>query len=88
MVPDPPPLDLGYRTHFRSKETWPAASCPSQWWRLILHPFSPVPPKVLQLTPEAGSTVTWVAGQEYEVSCVSGDAKPAPDITFLQSECG
>uniref|UniRef100_H0WPD2 Nephrin n=2 Tax=Otolemur garnettii TaxID=30611 RepID=H0WPD2_OTOGA len=44
-----------------------------------------VPPKVLQLTPEAGSTVTWVAGQEYEVSCVSGDAKPAPDITFLQS---
>nr|XP_027797037.1 nephrin isoform X2 [Marmota flaviventris] len=44
-----------------------------------------VPPKVLQLTPEAGSTVTWVAGQEYTVSCVSGDAKPAPDITFLQS---
>uniref|UniRef100_A0A8D2CUY0 Nephrin n=1 Tax=Sciurus vulgaris TaxID=55149 RepID=A0A8D2CUY0_SCIVU len=44
-----------------------------------------VPPKVLQLTPEAGSTVTWVAGQEYVVSCVSGDAKPAPDITFLQS---
>nr|XP_012630439.1 nephrin isoform X2 [Microcebus murinus] len=48
-------------------------------------PLSPVPPKVLQLTPEAGSTVTWVAGQEYEVTCVSGDAKPAPDITFLQS---
>ncbi|XP_058436435.1 nephrin isoform X3 [Marmota monax] len=44
-----------------------------------------VPPKVLQLTPEAGSTVTWVAGQEYTVSCVSGDAKPAPDIAFLQS---
>eukprot|EP00069_Balaena_mysticetus_P008295 bmy_05909T0 len=44
-----------------------------------------VPPKVLQLTPEAGSTVTWVAGQEYLVSCVSGDAKPAPDITFLLS---
>ncbi|KAM8775342.1 nephrin [Rhynchonycteris naso] len=44
-----------------------------------------VPPKMLQLTPEAGSTVTWVAGQEYTVSCVSGDAKPAPDITFLQS---
>ncbi|XP_053459910.1 nephrin isoform X2 [Nycticebus coucang] len=44
-----------------------------------------VPPKVLQLTPEAGSTVTWIAGQEYEVTCVSGDAKPAPDITFLQS---
>uniref|UniRef100_A0A8C2WB79 NPHS1 adhesion molecule, nephrin n=1 Tax=Chinchilla lanigera TaxID=34839 RepID=A0A8C2WB79_CHILA len=44
-----------------------------------------VPPKVLQLTPEAGTTVTWVAGQEYMVSCVSGDAKPAPDITFLQS---
>ena len=43
---------------------------------------------MLQMTPEAGSTVTWVAGQEYEVSCVSGDAKPAPDITFLQSECG
>ncbi|XP_052617915.1 nephrin [Peromyscus californicus insignis] len=44
-----------------------------------------VPPKVLQLTPEAGSTVTWVAGQEYVVTCVSGDAKPAPDITFIQS---
>lgn len=57
-------------------------------WPLTPDPFSPVPPKVLQLTPEAGSTVTWVAGQEYEVSCVSGDAKPAPDITFVQSECG
>ncbi|XP_053523582.1 nephrin isoform X4 [Artibeus jamaicensis] len=44
-----------------------------------------VPPKMLQMTPEAGTTVTWVAGQKYEVSCVSGDAKPAPDITFLQS---
>nr|XP_048294384.1 nephrin isoform X2 [Myodes glareolus] len=44
-----------------------------------------VPPKVLQLTPEAGSTVTWVAGQEYVVTCVSGDAKPAPDITFIQT---
>ncbi|XP_023577409.1 nephrin isoform X2 [Octodon degus] len=44
-----------------------------------------VPPKVLQLTPEAGTTVTWVAGQEYMVSCISGDAKPASDITFLQS---
>nr|XP_042127113.1 nephrin [Peromyscus maniculatus bairdii] len=44
-----------------------------------------VPPRVLQLTPEAGSTVTWVAGQEYVVTCVSGDAKPAPDITFIQS---
>ncbi|KAG8524406.1 Nephrin [Galemys pyrenaicus] len=44
-----------------------------------------VPPKALELAPEAGSTVTWVAGQEYEVSCVSGEAKPAPDIIFLQS---
>ncbi|XP_008826276.1 nephrin isoform X1 [Nannospalax galili] len=44
-----------------------------------------VPPKVLQLIPEAGSTVTWVAGQEYVITCVSGDAKPAPDITFIQS---
>uniref|UniRef100_Q9R044-3 Isoform 3 of Adhesion molecule nephrin n=1 Tax=Rattus norvegicus TaxID=10116 RepID=Q9R044-3 len=44
-----------------------------------------VSPKVLLLTPEAGSTVTWVAGQEYVVTCVSGDAKPAPDITFIQS---
>ncbi|EDL24018.1 nephrosis 1 homolog, nephrin (human) [Mus musculus] len=43
-----------------------------------------VPPKVLQLTPEAGSTVTWVAGQEYVVTCVSGGAKPAPDIIFIQ----
>ncbi|KAK2489864.1 hypothetical protein MC885_008022 [Smutsia gigantea] len=44
-----------------------------------------VPPRVLQLTPEIGSTVTWIAGQQYVVGCVSGDAKPAPDITFLQS---
>ncbi|XP_007953082.1 nephrin [Orycteropus afer afer] len=44
-----------------------------------------VPPKVLQMTPEAGTSVTWVAGQEYVVSCVTGDAKPAPDITILQS---
>ncbi|XP_073913105.1 nephrin isoform X2 [Castor canadensis] len=44
-----------------------------------------VPPKTLQLTPDAGGTVTWIAGQEYVVTCVSGDAKPAPDITFLQS---
>ncbi|XP_017721191.1 PREDICTED: nephrin-like [Rhinopithecus bieti] len=29
--------------------------------------------------------VTWVAGQEYVVSCLSGDAKPAPDITILLS---
>lgn len=61
---------------------------PSRGWQLTPDSFSPVPPKVLQLTPEAGSTVTWVAGQEYVVSCVSGDAKPAPDITFLQSKCG
>lgn len=47
-----------------------------------------VPPKVLQLTPEAGSTVTWVAGQEYVVTCVSGGAKPAPDIIFIQGEWG
>ncbi|KAL4831554.1 hypothetical protein H8958_013172 [Nasalis larvatus] len=42
-----------------------------------------VPPKLLHLTPEAGTMVTWVAGQEYVVSCLSGDAKPAPDITIL-----
>uniref|UniRef100_A0A2K6QR62 Nephrin n=1 Tax=Rhinopithecus roxellana TaxID=61622 RepID=A0A2K6QR62_RHIRO len=47
-----------------------------------------VPPKLLHLTPEAGTMVTWVAGQEYVVSCLSGDAKPAPDITILLSECG
>uniref|UniRef100_A0A2K5YY55 NPHS1 adhesion molecule, nephrin n=1 Tax=Mandrillus leucophaeus TaxID=9568 RepID=A0A2K5YY55_MANLE len=44
-----------------------------------------VPPKLLYLTPEAGTVVTWVAGQEYVVSCLSGDAKPAPDITILLS---
>lgn len=64
------------------------SSCFPQWWQLTPDLFSPVPPKVLQLTPEAGSTVTWVAGQDYVVTCVSGDAKPAPDITFFQSECG
>ncbi|XP_076989738.1 nephrin [Tamandua tetradactyla] len=53
--------------------------------RVVLSVLGMVPPKVLQLTPEAGSTVTWVAGQEYVVKCVSDDAKPAPDITFLQS---
>ncbi|XP_066204586.1 nephrin isoform X3 [Saccopteryx leptura] len=58
----------------------------STWAPLLLTGLlTTVPPKMLQLTPEAGSTVTWVAGQEYTVSCVSGDAKPAPDITFLQS---
>ncbi|KAL4825218.1 hypothetical protein H8958_017844 [Nasalis larvatus] len=49
-------------------------------------PFSPVPPKLLHLTLEAGTMVTWVAGQKYVVSCLSEDAKPAPDITILLSE--
>uniref|UniRef100_A0A2K6R0C6 NPHS1 adhesion molecule, nephrin n=1 Tax=Rhinopithecus roxellana TaxID=61622 RepID=A0A2K6R0C6_RHIRO len=44
-----------------------------------------VPPKLLHLTLEADTMVTWVAGQEYVVSCLSGDAKPAPDITILLS---
>uniref|UniRef100_A0A2K6NQN9 Nephrin n=1 Tax=Rhinopithecus roxellana TaxID=61622 RepID=A0A2K6NQN9_RHIRO len=35
-----------------------------------------VPPKLLHLTPEAGTMVTWIAGQEYV---------PAPDITILLS---
>uniref|UniRef100_A0A8C4WLV8 NPHS1 adhesion molecule, nephrin n=1 Tax=Gopherus evgoodei TaxID=1825980 RepID=A0A8C4WLV8_9SAUR len=42
-----------------------------------------VPPK----TPifkeyEANSTVTWVAGVEYKVTCSAGDAKPAAEISF------
>uniref|UniRef100_A0A2K6G8U0 Nephrin n=1 Tax=Propithecus coquereli TaxID=379532 RepID=A0A2K6G8U0_PROCO len=71
--------DAEYECQVSRSETGPELVSP----RVILSIL--VPPKVLQLTPEAGSTVTWVAGQEYEVTCVSGDAKPAPDITFLQS---
>ncbi|XP_061030023.1 nephrin isoform X5 [Eubalaena glacialis] len=71
--------DAGYECQVSRSETGPELVSP----RVILSIL--VPPKVLQLTPEAGSTVTWVAGQEYLVSCVSGDAKPAPDITFLLS---
>ncbi|XP_058135251.1 nephrin isoform X2 [Dasypus novemcinctus] len=71
--------DAEYECQVGRSETGPELLAPG----VILSVL--VPPKVLQLTPEAGSTVTWVAGQEYEVKCVSGDAKPAPDITFLQS---
>ncbi|XP_012586026.1 PREDICTED: nephrin [Condylura cristata] len=71
--------DAEYECQVGRSETGPELVAP----RVLLSVL--VPPKVLQLTPEAGSTVTWVAGQEYEVSCVSGDAKPAPDIIFLQS---
>ncbi|XP_019674234.3 nephrin isoform X1 [Felis catus] len=71
--------DAEYECQVGRSETGPELVSP----RVILTIL--VPPKVLQLTPEAGSTVTWVAGQEYVVSCVSGDAKPAPDITFIQS---
>ncbi|XP_024589587.1 nephrin isoform X7 [Neophocaena asiaeorientalis asiaeorientalis] len=71
--------DAGYECQVSRSETGPELVSP----RVILSIL--VPPKVLQLTPEAGSTVTWVAGQEYLVSCVSGDAKPATDITFLLS---
>ncbi|XP_054553071.1 nephrin isoform X2 [Talpa occidentalis] len=71
--------DAEYECQVGRSETGPELVSP----RVLLSVL--VPPKVLQLTPEAGSTVTWVAGQEYEVSCVSGDAKPAPDIIFLQS---
>nr|XP_019605525.1 PREDICTED: nephrin isoform X3 [Rhinolophus sinicus] len=71
--------DAEYECQVGRSETGPELVSP----RVILSVL--VPPKVLQLTPEAGSTVTWVAGQEYDISCVSGDAKPAPDITFLQS---
>ncbi|XP_039706024.1 nephrin isoform X2 [Pteropus medius] len=71
--------DAEYECQVGRSETGPELVSP----RVILSVL--VPPKMLQLTPEAGSTVTWVAGQEYVVSCVSGDAKPAPDITFLQS---
>ncbi|KAM9633213.1 nephrin [Trichechus inunguis] len=71
--------DAEYECQVSRSETGPALVSP----RVILSVL--VPPKVLRMTPEAGSSVTWVAGQEYTVSCVTGDAKPAPDITFLQS---
>ncbi|KAF3818264.1 hypothetical protein GH733_012572 [Mirounga leonina] len=74
-----------FHLHIEACDLSDDAEYECQWWQLTPDLFSPVPPKVLQLTPEAGSTVTWVAGQEYVVSCVSGDAKPAPDITFFQS---
>uniref|UniRef100_A0A2K5EH08 Nephrin n=1 Tax=Aotus nancymaae TaxID=37293 RepID=A0A2K5EH08_AOTNA len=69
--------DAQYECQVGRSETGPELLSP----RVILSIL--VPPKVLQLTPEAGTLVTWVAGQEYVVSCVSGDAKPAPDITIL-----
>ncbi|XP_004595203.2 nephrin [Ochotona princeps] len=71
--------DAEYECQVGRSETGPELVSP----RVILSIL--VPPKVLQLTPEAGSTVTWVAGQEYVVTCVAEDAKPAPDIIFLQS---
>ncbi|XP_003422368.2 nephrin [Loxodonta africana] len=71
--------DAEYECQVSRSETGPALVSP----RVILSVL--VPPKVLQMTPEAGSSVTWVAGQEYVVSCVTGDAKPAADIAFLQS---
>uniref|UniRef100_A0A2K6V515 Nephrin n=1 Tax=Saimiri boliviensis boliviensis TaxID=39432 RepID=A0A2K6V515_SAIBB len=71
--------DAQYECQVGRSETGPELLSP----RVILSIL--VPPKVLQLTPEAGTLVTWVAGQEYVVSCVSGDAKPAPDITILLS---
>ncbi|KAM5236329.1 nephrin [Ctenodactylus gundi] len=71
--------DAEYECQVGRSETGPELVSPTVILSIL------VPPKVLQLTPEAGTTVTWVAGQEYEVSCVSGDAKPAPDLIFLQS---
>ncbi|XP_074074964.1 nephrin isoform X2 [Macrotis lagotis] len=43
-----------------------------------------VPPTVIQMNPEAGSVVTWVAGQEYSITCTSGDSKPEAEIIFHQ----
>ncbi|XP_036602303.1 nephrin [Trichosurus vulpecula] len=43
-----------------------------------------VPPKVIQMNPEAGSLVTWVAGGEYSVTCTSGNSKPEAEIIFRQ----
>uniref|UniRef100_A0A2I3GI91 Nephrin n=1 Tax=Nomascus leucogenys TaxID=61853 RepID=A0A2I3GI91_NOMLE len=71
--------DAEYECQVGRSETGPELVSP----RVILSIL--VPPKLLQLTPEAGTMVTWVAGQEYVVNCVSGDAKPAPDITILLS---
>ncbi|XP_067399051.1 nephrin [Emydura macquarii macquarii] len=42
-----------------------------------------VPPKLPVFKEyEANSTVTWVAGVEYRVTCSAGDAKPAAAISF------
>ncbi|XP_050785757.1 nephrin [Gopherus flavomarginatus] len=42
-----------------------------------------VPPKTPVFKEyEANSTVTWVAGVEYKVTCSAGDAKPAAEISF------
>ncbi|XP_044847632.1 nephrin isoform X2 [Mauremys mutica] len=42
-----------------------------------------VPPKTPVFKEyEANSTVTWVAGMEYKVTCSAGDAKPAAEISF------
>ncbi|XP_006899776.1 PREDICTED: nephrin [Elephantulus edwardii] len=71
--------DAEYECQVGRSETSPELVSP----KVILSVL--VPPKVLQMTPEAGTLVTWVAGQAYTVTCVTGDAKPAPDITFFQS---
>uniref|UniRef100_K7G7F2 NPHS1 adhesion molecule, nephrin n=1 Tax=Pelodiscus sinensis TaxID=13735 RepID=K7G7F2_PELSI len=42
-----------------------------------------VPPKLpIMKEYEADSTVTWVAGVEYSVTCSASDAKPAAEISF------
>ncbi|XP_007491913.2 nephrin isoform X1 [Monodelphis domestica] len=43
-----------------------------------------VPPKTIQMNPEVGSSVTWVAGEEYSVTCTSSDSKPEAEISFHQ----
>uniref|UniRef100_A0A8C3HXC8 NPHS1 adhesion molecule, nephrin n=1 Tax=Chrysemys picta bellii TaxID=8478 RepID=A0A8C3HXC8_CHRPI len=48
-----------------------------------------VPPKTPVFKEyEANSTVTWVAGVEYTVTCSAWDAKPAAEISFSKSESG
>uniref|UniRef100_A0A674J4E7 NPHS1 adhesion molecule, nephrin n=1 Tax=Terrapene triunguis TaxID=2587831 RepID=A0A674J4E7_9SAUR len=46
-----------------------------------------VPPKTPVFKEyEANSTVTWVAGVEYMVTCSAGDAKPAAEISFSKGD--
>ncbi|TFJ98015.1 Nephrin [Platysternon megacephalum] len=69
--------DGGYECQAgRSKES-PAIVSRTALLSVLVPPKTPVFKEY-----EANSTVTWVAGVEYTVTCSAGDAKPAAEISF------